>query len=191
MIRVMMSALIMGLLLAQTAHAEPTVRDVVDYYEVKYSPETGFGPSLAAASPIVEKGKVFHGETKTKISWQYVMERRPDKCRFTEVSIGLGVRYTMPRIIFPYGTPRSVKDDWAKYYDKLMLHEEGHAKIAFQAARELEYGLNRMQSQRRCEDMQRKADTMGRSIVSKSDVRQVHYDEVTEHGLREGVVLPD
>ncbi|MEX1047394.1 MAG: DUF922 domain-containing protein [Actinomycetota bacterium] len=142
----------------------------------------------------LRSGIARHGPGKfdavTKWSTQYAFTSPPeaDLCSAENVRVDLSVEFVLPKWSPFAGAPAALRSAWSDYSSALRRHESVHKRIAEAGARELLLALRDLGSLP-CERLDQAAARIARRSVRQTNERQRHYDDLTNHGASQGVVL--
>lgn len=135
-----------------------------------------------------------HGPGKfdavTKWSTQYAFTSAPaaDGCSPENVRVELSVEFVLPKWSPDTGAPPALRSLWSDYSSALRRHESIHRRIAEAGAKELLRALRDL-GPFPCERLDQTAARTARRIVRQTSERQRQYDDATNHGSSQGVVL--
>lgn len=164
------------------AGVETTSR--VQQYEV-----TGTTAKEVRASINKERVKFKMGQhdgiTQYNINWKYKYTQDGDKCRMTDLDVKCEIVIHMPRWTGHSQVDSELKSQWDKYYDGLMLHEQGHADRAIAAAHQVEKVILEATASN-CRLLPNVAKIAGQKVLTQLSRDQQEYDRVTKHGQAQG-----
>lgn len=172
-----------------TLGAQPLVKERTHYYDVHGRDIADLYAELAAKGPSDGTGKRFDGLTAWEVSWNTTYETTGQQCRVAGHEVKLDLTITLPRWA---GRGNASKRDiahWDGFIGALTEHENGHRDIARQSARDVSKLLAEFPAQSDCETLAREVDRRASALMKEAQVASAHFDEETEHGLRQGVVL--
>lgn len=177
-------------LLPTAALAEPETRISKVYYQADGNTAEDIWADIIAKSPVKENGNQHVAYTRWNVNWKFWWYDHGSSCKIDKVTTKLDVAYTLPRLKQSASIPQSVTARWEKYYAALLDHEKGHKALGVKAAIEIEHQLSNMGSRRNCEQLERDANKMARSVIDKYSRLEKEYDRSTNHGLNTGAVFP-
>ena len=107
-------------------------------YPVDLADATDLHEALTAASPIRIHGG--HSLTRWSVRWRSFWRADNGLCRMQRVSTEVDIEHTLPDAV---RLPRrsALRQRYTDYLAALRAHEQGHADLAVQAAREIEQAL--------------------------------------------------
>lgn len=171
-----------------TLHAETTVIENIEAYEINPRSLEQLVPSLNNASPVRENNKVFHAHTKTHVSWRFWWDSQPHRCKITKTSTTVTINYDLPKLESGCCSA-SIMDVWNQYYPALLKHEQGHGQIAIDAAEEIERVLLGMPAFEQCKNLEQEANKRAEAVLERFRPEHQTYDGKTGHGRTEGAYI--
>jgi predicted secreted Zn-dependent protease len=185
------SLLIFAFICLPLASAEPQVFVQKSEYPVAGQTATLIRQSLDRNTPVRPGGKPFDAYTKWDIDWQIGWTFDADgTCRMTAVTTTVRIRQTFPYLDNADDLPRQLADRWEGYMRALIEHEEGHAVLGVDAAREIEQQLSQMGQRSSCGRLEADANAMAREIIARYALLEAQYDADTNYGERDGARFP-
>lgn len=159
------------------------------YYDVEAPRSQKLHQAVTAASPIRKSGRVFHGYTEWYVRWTWRHRGDTDgRCRITSVEVSLTGSILLPRL---NGGSRAQNEAFDRYLVLLAVHEEGHRRIAREAAQDIERLLRSLPEARSCRQLESEANAQARARLDEYLEREREYDRATRHGHSQGAVLGD
>lgn len=180
--------LVFLLIIAPHIHARPLVNQSINEYSVTAKNVSSLVEAVNKASPVRQNGDVFHAHTETYIKWTFWWNNQNDGCKLSRVETEVDITYIFPRLN-KSSSGKKVIEIWEKYYSALVIHENGHAEIAIEAAREIESSLLSMPEYRNCNLLSEKANMKAQEILDHTKPKHEHYDRKTRHGKSQGAYL--
>lgn len=179
-------------LLAIPAQAAVSEDFAIRYYAVDARKGRSLDDALAASSPISAtgpSGQRFHGYTEWYVKWSWRHRFEADgRCRITSVDVALTGSMLLPRLTGGTVRQNTVFD---RYLTSLREHEEGHRRIAQEAARDIERTLLSLPEYPDCRRLEAEANARARARLDEHVEREKSYDRDTGHGRTQGAVLQD
>ncbi|KAA3652463.1 MAG: DUF922 domain-containing protein [Proteobacteria bacterium] len=155
-------------------------------YPVDLADATDLQAALTAASPVRVHGN--HSQTRWFIRWRTFWRADNGLCRMQRVSTEVDIEFTLPDAIrLPRRT--ELRQRYAEYLAALRTHEQGHADLAVQAAREIEQALMAVPPHPDCDGLSAAANRRGNAIIDQTRARELAYDEATGRGRTQGASL--
>ena len=176
-------------LLSTTVAAEPTVNIETKYYSIYGSSANELREAMNTKSPVRQSGNTYDAYTSWYVNWRFNWDSYNGECYMTKVTTTVDVEFTLPQWINRNEANSSLKEHWDNYYSALIDHENGHKDFGINAAREIESKLLTLSS-KRCSSLEKKANSLGTSIINKYATKEKRYDRTTNHGMNEGAVFP-
>ena len=182
--RLILVCLVPGLPLAAQAEVSETVE------QRHYTAELRNGASLLAAlnraSPIRERGRIFHGYTRWFVEWRFHWRDGADGCEISQVSTALRVTVTLPRL---RTNDADATARFETYVAALETHEMGHVQVARDAARDIDAGLRTLPPSPTCGALEQAANALGHRRLEAARAVERRYDRDTGHGRTQGAWL--
>lgn len=140
---------------------------------------------IHSCSPVILGSDRFAGSTTYRMSWTYsIAQNQNNTCTVDNVSVGLGIHYTMPSWE-QAGANASIIGQWQTFYANLFTHEEGHAIIARQHADAIVTQLKAI-APMDCNQIISVASARADAIRAQLDAANEQYDSSTNHGDTQG-----
>ena len=159
--------------------ADLKINEEFVYYSVTAKSKELLLSSLNTATPIRERGDIFHGNTQYYIKWRFWWRSFKNNCQFTKVNTHLKLIYTMPKLD---SSDKDVINVWNKWYPNLSIHEKGHGTLAIKTAKEIDNSLLSIGVRASCEQLEADANTLANKLMSELKAANKHYDIKTNHG---------
>ena len=175
----------------QACYAEPQVSETINYYDVSGADASEVKASLDRNGPVSPaEGRRHHAYTHWYISWRYQYRQPTGRCAIASVSTDVKVTIDFPRLKTDATTPEALTISFARYVEKLMLHERGHVQNAITFARKIESGIRALGTESNCETLQDVANALGRALIEEAKQADIDYDSATRHGASQGATFP-
>ena len=134
-----------------------------------------------------QKGWEYMARVDWRVRWDYDLEKRGGICEVDDVKTTLTVTYALPKWQ-PSKVPHpGLKTYWDQFERALWVHEYGHAKIGYDAKKEIQ---NRLMTanlpESNCQRLAKTLNQIARDIINR-DLDKT-YDAVTDHGQTQGAV---
>lgn len=175
-----------GLLPWMVAAAEVREEISYDYYPVAVPAGDSLLAALNRATPIRQAGKVYHGNARWWVTWQFWWQAESRGCRIDRVEVQLTATILLPRLDSADQGQQARFDD---YLAALKEHELGHLGFGQRAAREIGWGIRKLGSASSCDELEATANEVGQRVLSYYQQQDERYDRVTGHGRTQGAVL--
>jgi predicted secreted Zn-dependent protease len=185
------AALSMALVAAVPAFASPAVTETITYYDVTGSTPSEVRASLNQRRPTdTTEHRGFDATTHWYVSWRYTYQRRQQSCAIGGVSTTVTVTITMPRLRADGSSPPALRQAFADYTQKLLVHEKGHARIGIEIAERIERAIRVLHPQPTCERLGQVANDRGHDLIKEANQQDIDYDARTHHGATQGARFP-
>ena len=179
--------LLIFLMLASSVRAEVQESLEYTYNHAIAKPGQSLVLSLNAASPVSEKGRVFHGYTKWNVRWNFWwIENRDGSCKITKTKTSVAGTITLPRLA---GGNTEQQAAFERYVAALKQHELGHYQIGKDAAATIDQALLDMPPMRNCTSLDKVANDGAYQALERYKEKERLYDANTEHGKSQGAWL--
>lgn len=123
------------------------------------------------------------GLTEWRVQWRVQFSFNPDKvCTQFKARVTGAVKFTMPRWTGYAEASPELKKEWDGMYEKLQIHEDGHAQNGVSALKEVLQLNPKPLSSVTCESIQQDYSTKVSLIIQKYNQKDIDYDLRTQHG---------
>jgi predicted secreted Zn-dependent protease len=191
--RILRLTLLPLLLLAAVAagRAEPTVTETVEYYDVAGSDARAVRQDLNRVGPVSSvDGRRYDATARWHVSWRYRYKQSAGSCGIASVTTAVAATIKFPRLKTDQATPDDLKQAFAAYSDKLMLHEKGHVQNAIDIAKRIEAGIAALPPEPTCAALAAVANKLAHALIKEANQMDIEYDRRTQHGRTQGVRFP-
>lgn len=168
--------------------AQTNISKNISYYDVKPDSVEQMLGAFRAASPFKNQGRVFQGNTSTKVWWQWSSRFKKSRCKIRDVKSFVNIDITLPRLAHKH-YEADVLFIWDKWYPRLKSHEERHAEIAIAIAEQGVKELELLPSQKNCTLLNEEANKISQALIIRLKKQNYAYDLRTRHGATEGASL--
>ena len=159
------------------------------FYNISGTDSKSIQKSLSTYGPTGKDGKRYHALTNWKIDWNYRWISSNTHCQLEKVEVNTDVTYLMPELSSKPSLSKIMHNRWNRYYLALFKHEQQHKDYAVSAAKELDRELNTLKLQP-CAQLEKNISAQAQSILDKYKRLEKGFDRRTEHGIKQGVLLP-
>jgi predicted secreted Zn-dependent protease len=171
--------------------ARPVVTETFDYYDVDGASAQELREDLNRRGPTDGyERRHFDAVTNWRVRWQYTSKRTAAGCEIASASTAVEVRYSFPRLSSDSSTPLDVRRAFARYLERLLVHEKGHAQNAIEIARRIEDGIHGLPAAPTCASLNTVANSLGQSLIKEANQLDIEYDARTDHGRTQGARFP-
>jgi predicted secreted Zn-dependent protease len=172
----------------QFAYVESAITEHRLFYDVTGQSLRDVNGQMFSGTPIIVEGKKRIAACYPDIRWQYKYESDSDWCMIKSVSVTVRILYRMPRWAGYSSASPEMKEKWDAFYARLDEHEQGHGKLAIEAARDIEREIGKLK-RRSCQELKEAVNETGLGFLKQLDVSYKEYDARTKHGVLQDAVL--
>lgn len=134
------------------------------------------------------EGVRYPGATQWNISWSYQYDRQGARCGLRDVRAVVNARVDVP-LWKPSAAPDSaVAQWWTGFQARLLDHEQGHVRLAAQAAGGIVDAIRPLNGGA-CDALGARANAVGQELLAKARESQAAYDRDTRHGAIPGTAV--
>lgn len=179
------------LLLSLTAAAIPAAGETItsksfSYFSVGGRTAAELDDELNRRGPQMKNSGSRHpGATKIRFGGSVSYVRRGDKCYVGDARVTVSTNIILPRWKYRRSASKSLGLVWDTLYSDIKRHEERHAEIARQHARDLEQQLKALRPERTCDQLQARVDKITAAAVDAHDKDQARFDRVEAANFNE------
>ena len=157
-------------------------------YTVTGSTPAEIYASLEANGPRGD-GRTFYGLTEFSMGYRYTavaLGPSGNRCRAADVQVQIGITVTLPEWDKPRAADPDLTRAWRRFSRALERHEDGHVRLADEAAERLRLRLLALRTP--CDTLGDRAKALADRLSAVSAEHHHDYDARTEHGVKEGAV---
>ncbi|MBI3741065.1 MAG: DUF922 domain-containing protein, partial [Chloroflexi bacterium] len=132
----------------------------------------------------------YYARTNWYIQGQWFWKTTPRGCEVDRGTVSIAVTITLPALKTVTGVPNDVLTRWNTFIRNTSTHEQGHAKLALQGARDYQRDLGNFPPAADCDLFQNQLRDLDKRDFDAIDRANIKYDKDTEHGLTQGAVFP-
>jgi len=177
------------LLFSNSVVASSEIDVQFEFYDIFPRVKTDIKAQLQKNTPIIHKNTKYHGRTFWQIEWSIAWKKTNGICYINSNKTKLNVLFEMPRISASYSASDPVIVTFDKYYEALLMHENGHMNNGTKALKAIEMLLSNFKSYSDCQVLNKEVKNSIAQIISQYKSHDVAYDSQTEHGKLQGVLL--
>ena len=167
--------------------AEPTINLQTAYYHIQGASARSLRSSINATRP---KGQIHDAHTKWYITWTYSRRQIDGNIALDNPKVSLVINMTLPQWTVPEQTDERLKNHWQKYMTALRHHENGHATIGIQAARDIEKKLLTLPPVPSTDALKDLVESACQQILTEARTKEKKFDKETDHGMKQGARFP-
>lgn len=143
--------------------------------------------ALNSASPVREAGKIYHAYTGWGVRWRFWWNTLPTgMCEISAVTTTLTVKMTLPDL---RTSTQADSAKFARYFAALVQHEEGHRKIAKDAAYAVDKAILSHRPLPDCRLLEAAANRAAMDALERAAQVEKEYDRSTQFGCTQGACL--
>lgn len=163
----------------QPASAQTITTKTFSYFPVGGRTAAELDEELSKHGPVMKHSGSRHpGATRIKWGGSVTYVRRNARCAVGDVKVTLSTQIILPRWKNRKRATPSLALIWDTLASDIKRHEERHAEIARNHARQLERTLKGLPSEPDCERMQARVDRATADAVSRHDADQARFDKI-------------
>ncbi|MCD2175290.1 DUF922 domain-containing Zn-dependent protease [Rhizobium sp. C4] len=163
--------------LASLAKADTSVRKSTVYFTVRGKTASELDSALMRNGP--QAGMARHpGAAQIKFSGDIKYAEARGQCSVAAARVNLNLRLILPNWKDRNGAPRGLAVLWDSLSGDIKRHEERHAEIATQHARQMEQALKSLPPQKTCEAMQALVSRTTDDQIAQHDEAQRRFDQI-------------
>ncbi|MXN98951.1 DUF922 domain-containing protein [Shinella zoogloeoides] len=163
----------------QSAHAETIASKSYSYFPIGGRTAAELDEELSKRGPMMKHSGARHpGATRIKWGGSVTYVRRGGRCAVGEANVTLSTQIILPRWKNRKRATPSLALIWDTLSRDIKRHEERHAEIARNHARELERTLRKLPPEADCERMQARVDRATADAVARHDADQARFDRI-------------
>jgi len=174
---------------ATSSSADVSVSVKHKYYDVEGLNAMGIWNKIRRNSIARYNGTTYSGSAAYTINAKYWWNRENGKCSMKKVLCLVDVTIILPNWTNYRTASREWQQSWDRFYTALEEHENKHKDITVRAAQEIEGAIMQLGERDSCAQLKAEADKIYSESSEKLRRTQVKFDEDTDHGVTEGVVL--
>ncbi len=163
--------------LATLAEADTSVRKSTVYFTVRGKTASELDSALMRSGP--QAGIARHpGAAQIKFSGDIKYSEAKGHCSVAAARVNLNLKLILPNWKDRNGAPRGLAVLWDSLAGDITRHEERHAEIATQHARQMEKALKSLPPQKTCEAMQALVSRTTDEQIALHDEDQRRFDQI-------------
>jgi predicted secreted Zn-dependent protease len=169
------------------AVAEPVVNLQTKYYHISGESVRELRRSMSEKRP---KGQTHDALTTWNVTYSYSSRQVEGGVVIQNPKVSVAILTTLPHWNPPKDADPVLVERWRTFLRALQLHENGHAAIGTQAAREVETQLAAIPRQPNAEVLKQVVDTVSQQVIGAAREREKQFDLQTSHGQKQGARFP-
>jgi predicted secreted Zn-dependent protease len=136
-----------------------------------------------------EAGRRYVAYTTWVLTWTYTFDEGEDECRFASFDVRAAITTTLPRWQPGDDASPELRERWARFLEAIESHEEGHGRIAVEAAGSIDAAVSALGARTTCDRLESEAEATATDEVDRHRRRERQYDQKTSHGRAQGARL--
>ncbi len=177
--RLFLVLLTVATLPAAGAKAEVVVRKSITYFTVKGATAEQLDDQLSRHGPKTLASPMRHpGATRIKFGGSVTYAETGHLCRVDKVRVTLSTQLILPRWNRPKSASPGLAMIWNTLAADIKRHEERHAEIARNHARQMEKTFSRLGPERSCKVLQARVAEASRLALADHDSDQARFDRI-------------
>ena len=157
----------------------------IEYFTIRGSTAPELRADLRRLGPVGETGMRGDAYTEYRIAWQSSMTFKDGSCRAHDVNVDLDVTMLLPRWEKPASAAAELVQAWDGFSAVLREHEDGHHRLAVEAAKEVRRELGKRIRAASCDSLKVRLNDIVNAVLSEYRDKQAHYDEKTDYGRKQ------
>ena len=170
------------------AAAGDSVKVSTNYYPVVGTTEREIHRSIRLSNPWKDQERK-DAETQWNIQWSFTLAPTKTGCSLQSLETKTTIAITLPQWKPGPDAAPDLIENWKRYFAGLVMHEDGHHKIALAGAAEMRKRLAVIQEGKSCDELTERLNKIGRQVTEACRVRQEQYDKETRHGATQGTTF--
>jgi predicted secreted Zn-dependent protease len=164
---------------AQTASAETIVRKSFRYFTIGGKTAADLDHQLETKGPHTNTTGARHpGATKIKFGGTMDYVQHDGRCKIGNTKVTVAITIIMPRWKNRHRTNSELALIWDTLSADIKRHEERHAEIAVQHARDLDRRLNALPSASNCSALAQDVSDLTDKVTQEHDADQIRFDRI-------------
>ena len=169
--------------------AAPRVTVDLQHYLIKAKDAATIRSQIEKLGPVGKNGRRYHAYTQWKIEWGFRWIESNGRCKIQHTDVEVRIDMLLPRLE-PAQRSEDLQQGWDRYYAALLRHEQHHRNFGIAAATEIDTELNSIREWLVCNQMEQVVNERADAILLRYTEAERRFDERTDHGAKDGVVLP-
>jgi predicted secreted Zn-dependent protease len=157
----------------------------IEYFTIRGSTAAELRADLKRLGPVGETGMRGDAYTEYRIAWQSSMTFQDGSCRAHDVNVDLDVTMLLPRWEKPPSPAAELVQAWDGFSAALREHEDGHHRLAVEAAKEVRRKLGKRIRAASCDSLKVRLNDIVNAVLSEYRDKQADYDEKTDYGRKQ------
>lgn len=161
------------------AQAETRFKKTITYFDIGGRTAAEIDAELSKKGPLTQSTGGRHpGATQIRFGGDVTYSTSSGRCRIEDATVTLKTKLILPRWKNRNKAPSGLALIWDSLSADIKRHEERHAEIARQHARDLERRLKRLRPESDCNSLQDKVSATTDRITADHDRAQIEFDRI-------------
>lgn len=170
---------LMAYLPVQQAYAETIVHKTIRYFPIHGKTAAELDHQLETKGPHTSNSGARHpGATKIRFGGTMNYLKSPGRCTIDNIKVTVAITIIMPTWKNRSRTNKGLNLIWDTLSSDIKRHEERHAEIAVQHARDLDRRLKALSPTSTCEAMADKVSALTDTVTDEHDADQIRFDRI-------------
>jgi predicted secreted Zn-dependent protease len=165
------------------------INENYDFYDIEGTIFAELKQQMRQKGTKWNDGKIYAALTTWDIRYKYEITEESGNCRIRSVVTDISAVYHLPNWTAVAAAAPELAGKWETYMKHLMEHEYGHKDISVKVAAEINQALAGLGSFSSKEELEKEAKRLVKAKLTRLRELQIAYDEETDHGLKQGVLL--
>ncbi|NVP57070.1 DUF922 domain-containing Zn-dependent protease [Mycoplana rhizolycopersici] len=171
---------------ATPSHGDTITNKTFSYFSVGGRTAAELDDELSKRGPKMKNtGSRHPGATRIRFGGSVTYVKRGGKCYVGDTKVTLTTNIILPRWKHRRSASKSLGLIWDTLSSDIKRHEERHAEIARNHARDLERSLKALRPEKDCARLQARVDRITAAAVEAHDKDQARFDRVEAHNFNE------
>jgi len=157
------------------------------FYDISAQTTEELNQQMQTLGPEQSSTERAYAMANYSINWSLPLKTNDGGC--TETEVETKIEYIMPRWTNYEEASLEMQQKWDNYYALLLKHEETHGKIVKEEAEKYFEEIKNIKNYTSCQDFDDKVYPIHEKYLLKIGELNDNYDNETNHGVTEGVVL--
>ena len=143
---------------------------------------------LSKQNPYFSQHQAFHNDNNWQQGWTFITKENERGCKISHVNTWLKMDYHLPRWLDEQTAPAELQLNWQDFYQGILMHLDGHKKIAIEALQKIEKAVLNLPLANSCDAIKQQADAIAQQHIANIRVVEAKYDQATQYGVSQGAL---
>ncbi|OLP43693.1 DUF922 domain-containing Zn-dependent protease [Rhizobium oryziradicis] len=164
---------------AQQANAQTIVHKSIRYFSIGGKTAAELDRQLETKGPHTQTtGSRHPGATKIKFGGTMDYVQQGGRCKIGDIKVKVAITLILPKWTNRHRTNSELALIWDTLSSDIKRHEERHAEIATQHARDLDRRLKALPSATNCQVLAQKVSALTDQVTDEHDADQLRFDRI-------------